>query len=80
MKINSSRPEGRGLAKIMQEVRWFTHFVVAVLLVIPVAGLVPGDKVNLNVIGSIGLIVMLVVLDLVITVPLTLGLRRLAKL
>lgn len=79
MKINTLAPEGRGLSKIMKEIRWFTHFVVAVMLVIPVAGLVPGDAVNLNVIGSLGLIVMLVVADLVITIPLSLWIKKLNR-
>ena len=79
MKINSLAPTGRGLVKIMQEIRWFTHFLVAVMLVIPVAGLVPGDAVNLNVIGSLALIVMLVVADLVITVPITLWIKKLNR-
>jgi hypothetical protein len=69
----------RKLSKIMTEVRWFTHALVAALLFIPVAGLVPGDSVNLNVIGSLGLIAILVAADLAITVPLSLWLRRLNR-
>jgi hypothetical protein len=78
-RVNTLAPTGRGLSKVMKEIRWFTHFVVAVCLVIPVAGLVPGDAVNLNVIGSLGLIVMLIAADLVITVPLTVWIKRLGK-
>ena len=68
-----------GLDKIMKEIVWFTHFLIGVLLVIPVAGLVPGDRVNLNVIGSLGLIVLLVALDAVITVPCTLWRRKINR-
>jgi hypothetical protein len=76
VKINKSG-KPTGLAGIMCEIRWFTHFLAAVMLVIPVAGLVPGDRVNLNVIGSLVLIAALVILDLVITIPLTLWINKL---
>lgn len=71
--------EKHKLNKVMKEIVWWTHAVVGLALVIPVAGLVPGDAVNLNVIGSIGLIVMLVALDLVITVPCYVWRRKIAN-
>lgn len=79
MKINTLRPEGRGLSKIMKEIRWFTHFVTAVCLVYLVASLLPGDRIGFNVIGTIGLIVMIVAANAVITVPLTVWIRKIGK-
>lgn len=79
MKINTLAPTGRGLSKIMKEIRWFTHAITAVPLLYLVASLLPGDKIGFNVIGTFGMIVILVVLNLVITVPLTLWIRKISK-
>lgn len=79
MKINTLAPRGRGLSKVMKEIRWFAHFITAVPLLYLVASLLPGDKIGFNVIGTLGLIVILVVANLVITGPLTIWIRKINK-
>lgn len=79
MKINTLAPTGRGLSKIMKEIRWFTHAITAVMVLYLGASLVPGDKIGFNVIGTLGLLVFVIVGNLVITVPLTLWIRMIGK-
>jgi hypothetical protein len=57
------------LDKTLKEVVWWTHALVALPLIYLGAGLVPGDRVNLNVIGSLIIMAVFVALDLAITVP-----------
>ena len=79
MKINTLAPTGRGFVRIMKEIRWFTHAITAVCLLYLGASLLPGDLIGFNVIGTIGLIVILTVLNLLITVPLTVWINALGR-
>ncbi len=67
------------LDRIMKEIVWWTHALVSVPLIYLTAGLLPGDNINLNVIGSLVMIITFVVIDLVITVPCTAWRRKIRK-
>lgn len=76
MKISSN---ARKLDKTMKEIIWWTHALTALPLIYFTAGLVPGDRVNLNVIGSVFMIAVFVALDLMITVPCSAWRRRIRR-
>jgi hypothetical protein len=76
MKISSN---ARKLDKTMKEIVVWTHALTCVPLIYFGAGLVPGDRVNLNVLGSVVMIVVFVALDLMITVPCSAWRRRIRR-
>ena len=76
--MNSTR-NVRRLDKTMTEVIWWTHALISLPLIYFTAGLVPGDTVNLNVIGSVFMITTFVVLDLMITGPCYLWRRKINR-
>lgn len=63
----------------MEEIRWFTHFVTAIMALYLVASLLPGDLIGFNVIGTIGLVIFVIAGNLVITVPLTMWIKRIGR-
>lgn len=49
---------------------WFVHFVAAALVLYLVAALLPGDTVNVNVLGALFLVALVAIADVVLTAPL----------
>jgi len=62
--------------KIAKEAVIWINMIFAIPVLYLTAGLLPGDKINLNVLGSLVMIVVLVLVDAIITVPVWLWISR----
>jgi hypothetical protein len=68
VKINTN-PGTTRLDKIMKEIIWWTIALSSVPLILLGAALVPGDKIDVNTVGAVTLIVLTLALDAVIILP-----------
>lgn len=55
---------------MIRSIVWSVHFVAVLLAGYLVAALLPGDNVNVNVLGALFLIALIAIADVVLTVPL----------
>jgi len=55
---------------MIRTIVWSVHFVAVVLGLYLVAALLPGDTVNVNVLGALFLIALVAIVDVVLTTPL----------
>lgn len=55
---------------MIRSIVWSVHFVAIALVFYLVAALLPGDNVNVNVLGALFLIGVIAIVDVVLTVPL----------
>lgn len=62
--------------KILKEGVLFLNFLAALVVVVLLGALLPGDRFNANVLGSLVTIVLVAMLDLAVTLPARAALRR----
>jgi hypothetical protein len=74
MKINRSK-----LAHGVRETVKTLQYLFAVPALYLVASLVPGDRIGFNVVGTIGLLVIVGLIDAAVSVPLLIAAKRLEK-
>lgn len=74
MKIRWNHPAR--LDKIAREIIWWTNAIIAIPVIYLAAGLVPGDRVHVNTVGAVAMLVMLAVLDAAISLPCMLWRRK----
>ncbi len=74
MKINRSKL-AHGVRETVKTLQYF--FAVPVIYL--VASLVPGDRIGFNVVGTIGLLVIVGLIDAAVSVPLLIAAKRLEK-
>lgn len=72
--LSGSRP--RGIDKVMKEIIYGTNALTVLCLIYLGASLVPGDKIGFNVVGTIGMVIMILIFNCIITVPLTMWRKR----
>lgn len=61
---------------MIRNIIWFVHVVAVVLAGYLLAALLPGDNVNVNVLGALFLVAVVAVLDAALTAPLKYLARR----
>lgn len=55
---------------MIRNIIWSVHFVAIALVFYLVAALLPGDNVNVNVLGALFLVALVAIADVVLTTPL----------
>jgi hypothetical protein len=74
MKINR-----RKLAHVVRKAVEIVQYAFALPVLYLVASLLPGDRIGFNVVGTIGMLVILAVIDAAVSVPLLIAAKRLEK-